>query len=79
MALETEIARYNELLPELLASGEGKYAVICGRDLVGVFDTNDAAYRAGLDRVGVNPFLLRQVLRVQPRIWIPTLWTTKSA
>ncbi len=73
MALETEIARYNELLPELLATSEGKWAVVAGKELVGLFESNDAGYAAGLERVGVSPFLLRQVLRARPVIWMPTL------
>jgi hypothetical protein len=79
MVLETEIARYNELLPELLAAGEGKFAVICGRDLVGIFESNDEAYTAGLNRVGVNPFLLRKILRVQPRIFLPTIFVSRKS
>jgi len=80
MALETEIARYEELLPELLAAGEGQYAVICGRDLVGVFETYDNAYTAGLERVGLASFLLRKILRVQPTVWLPTIFvSSKSA
>ena len=78
MALEIEIARYNELLPDLLACGEGKFAVVCGRDLVGVFDTNDEAYAAGLERVGVRSFLLRKILRVQPTAWLPTMFVSRK-
>jgi hypothetical protein len=68
MALETEIARYNELLPELLASSEGKFAVIKGRELIGVFDDIDEGYRAALDKYGVTSFLLRPIRPVQPTL-----------
>jgi len=76
MGLETEIARYEELLPELLRQyGEGKYAVICGRDLVGVFDTSDEGYTAGLETVGIAaPFLLRPISRVQRRFFLPSVF-----
>jgi hypothetical protein len=68
MALETEIARYEELLPELLATSLGKYVAIKGNDLVGVFDDMDVGYRAVLDKYGVTNFLLRPVRAVEPRL-----------
>jgi len=66
MVLETEIARYNELLPELLASSAGKFAVIKGNDLVGVFDDIDAGYSAALEKYGVTNFLLRPIRAKEP-------------
>lgn len=68
MALETEIERYNELLPELLPANEGKFAVIKGRDLIGVFDDMDVGYRAALDKYGITNFLLRPIRAVQPTV-----------
>jgi hypothetical protein len=78
MALETEIAKYNELLPDLLAQGEGKYVVVAGERLVGIFETNDDAYTAGLEAVGVHPFLLRQILKVQPRAFLPSILVSRK-
>ena len=66
MALETEIARYNELLPELLATSEGKYAVIKGREFLGVFESSDAGYTAALEKYGITDFLLRPIRAKQP-------------
>ena len=66
MSLEVEIARYNELLPELLQTSAGKFAVIKGRDLIGVFDDMDEGYGAALDKYGVTSFLLRPIRAVQP-------------
>jgi hypothetical protein len=66
MALETEIALYNELLPELLKSSAGKFVVIKGNELLGVFDDDDEAYGAGLERFGVTSFLLQPVRAVEP-------------
>ena len=60
MSLEVEKARDDELLPNLLPENEGKFAVIVGRDLIGIFETNDEAWMAGYHRVGMNPFLLRR-------------------
>ena len=66
MALETEIALYNELLPSLLESSMGKYVAIKGGDLIGVFDDMDTGYRAALDKYGVTNFLLRPVRAEEP-------------
>ena len=74
MALETEIERYNELLPELLkVHGEGKFAVIHERELLGVFPSNREGYRAGLNAFGVVSFLLRPIRAVQVAPRIPAL------
>jgi hypothetical protein len=73
MALEIEIERYKELLPELLQSSEGKFAVIKGRDLIGVFDDMDEGYRAALDKYGVTNFLLRPVRAVEPTLDLTNL------
>ncbi len=78
MALETEIATYNELLPNLLASGEGRFAVIVGKKLVGIFDSNDAGYSAGLEAVGLSPFLLRKIQRTQPVAFLPTIFVSRK-
>jgi len=66
MALETEIALYNQLLPKLLESSMGKYVAIKGNDLIGVFDDMNVAYRAALDKYGVTNFLLRPVRPDEP-------------
>jgi hypothetical protein len=73
MALEIEIERYKELLPELLPSSAGKFAVIKGRDLIGVFDDMDEGYRAALDKYGVTSFLLRPVRAVEPTLDLTNL------
>ena len=66
MALETEIALYNELLPRLLESSLGKYVAIKGNDLIGVFDDMNEGYRAALAKDGVTNFLLRPVRPKEP-------------
>ena len=65
MAFEIEIEYYNELRPQLLKEhGEGKFVVIKWRELLGVFETNDEAYSAGLNAYGVVSFLLRPIRKV---------------
>ncbi len=70
---QEELAFYAEQKPGLLEKYEGKFALIKGRELLGVFDTPSAAYEEGLKRLGNVPMLIVQVLRVEPRAWIPAL------
>jgi hypothetical protein len=64
--LESESDTYNRLLPELLAS-EGKFAVIAGDKLIGVFDTRGDALTCGYAVVGLTtPFLVQQIWAIEP-------------
>jgi hypothetical protein len=67
MALETEIAFYDELLPSLLETAEGKLAVIKDRDFLGVFNTVEEAYDVLLPKYGFVQCLMRPI-RSQQRI-----------
>jgi len=58
--LEQEIATYNRLLPELLAQ-EGKYVLIKGAELAGVFDSYRDALAAGYQRFKLDSFLVKQI------------------
>jgi hypothetical protein len=73
MALEMEIERYNELLPELLENSLGKIAVIKDRDFLGVFDTMDAAYKVLLPKYGFVQCLMRPVRAEQPVVDLTNL------
>ncbi|SEG53738.1 hypothetical protein SAMN05421819_3377 [Bryocella elongata] len=66
MALEIEIARYNELLPQLLETSEGKIAVIKGQEFLGAFETMDEAYQALLPKYGFVQCLMRTIRAQQP-------------
>ncbi len=59
MALEKELSVYDANLIELLAN-EGKYAVICGDEISGAFDSYDEALRAGYHKCGLRPFVAKQ-------------------
>jgi hypothetical protein len=65
MALERELAVYDEHLLELLP-GEGKYVVIKGEDIAGVYDTLDEALGAGHGKYGPVPFLIKKIQRSEP-------------
>lgn len=70
---EAETETYNRLKPELIAKFEGKFVLIKGKELVGVYDTPDAAYADGLRRLGNVPMLIKGVQREEQSLWIPAL------
>ena len=52
---------------------QGKFALIKGRKLLGVYDSPDAAYAEGLKALGNVPMLVVQVLPEQPIARFPAL------
>ena len=56
-------------LPCLLAEGhEGKFALLKGKEVIGVFDTWEAGRRAGLEKYLMQCFLVQPI-----RTWEPLL------
>jgi hypothetical protein len=69
MALEQELATYQERLPELLAQ-EGRFVVIHAKEIAGCFDTYGDALQVGYDRFQLAPFLVKQIHAVEPTLFI---------
>jgi len=65
MALEKELETYKSKLPELKAH-EGKYVLIHGEEVVDTFSSYDDALKEGYKRFGLEPFLVKQILSVEP-------------
>ena len=63
MPLEAEQATYDRELPRLLAQ-TGKYVVIGGSEVVGVYDTYEDALKVGYARFKLDSFLVKQVTLV---------------
>lgn len=59
--LDTEIATYNAHLPELRKS-IGKFALIKGDAIAGLFDTYGDAMKQGYDSFGLEPFLVKRIM-----------------
>ena len=64
MALEKENETYQRELPKLMAS-EGKFVVISGDSIVGIFGTYEDALNVGYDKCGTNPFLVKKIQSVE--------------
>ena len=67
--LATEIKAFEQRQTELEKTYLGKYVVFKGEELVGAWDTLDAAAEAAVARFGRGPYLIRQV--GAPRATLP--------
>jgi hypothetical protein len=74
MALDQELSAYARLLPTLLGQ-IGKYALVKGDDLVGVFDTYEDAVKTGYDHFTVSPFLVKKISPAEQVVYITRLVT----
>ena len=64
MSLEQEMQTYERELPHLLPQ-EGKFALVHGSDVAGVYDTYDDALKAGYEKYGLGPFLVKRIQAVE--------------
>jgi hypothetical protein len=64
MALEKEQATYDRELPSLVAQ-EGKFVLIHGDQITGIFDTYHDALTIGYDRFKLDPFFVKQISAVE--------------
>jgi hypothetical protein len=69
MALEKELATYQNKLPEL-KDHEGKFILIHGEDVVDFFSTYEDAIKAGYQQFKLDPFLVKQVHATEPIFYI---------
>jgi hypothetical protein len=61
MPLETEIRAYEARREELERHYKGKFVIFHGEDLIGAYDTLDAAAQEAVRQFGRGPYLIRQV------------------
>ena len=63
---------FEQRLEGLLANGkEGTYVLFKGGEPQGFFESEQEAYEAGLDRFGLEPFLVDLVMRRRKSSWRP--------
>lgn len=68
MALELELATYRAHLPAILEH-EGKWAVVYGDRIAGIWQTFEDALQAGYGEFGLTPFLVKQIHAVEPILY----------
>lgn len=60
-SLEKEIETFNRLLRSTLLKDEGKYALIMGDTLIGVYGTYEDALGIGYEKAKLAPFLVKKI------------------
>ncbi|CAG0932840.1 hypothetical protein TFLX_02790 [Thermoflexales bacterium] len=71
--LEQERKFYQDNIETWLAKYPGKFVVIKGNELIGVFDTMEAALSESARLFGLDSLLVRRVERMPQEIKIPAL------
>jgi hypothetical protein len=71
--LETELAYYKAHRDEWLSSHRDRFVVVKGQKLIGVFNSQDDALRAGARLFGLDSFLVKQVTDSDKPVSIPAL------
>jgi hypothetical protein len=64
ISLEKELGAYKRLLPTLLKD-DGKFALIHGSELVGIYADYEKALTEGYEKFGTTPFLVKQINAVE--------------
>jgi hypothetical protein len=70
--LEQELAFFERQRLDLLARAPGKYALVKHTELIGIFDSELEAVRAGYRHLGNVPFLVKHIVEAD----IPLVFTT---
>jgi hypothetical protein len=61
MTLEPERDTFNSRFQELNAHNHGRFVLIQGTEISGIFDTYKDAIEAGYERFGLNSFLVKKI------------------
>lgn len=64
--LSKEIETYEKNKQRLLKESGGKFVLIKGEEIINVFDTSSDAIKVGIDKFGNTPFLVKQILEIEP-------------
>lgn len=59
--LQTELDYFEEHRDELCREHLGKFVVVKGRSVHGFYDTDVEAYEAGVEKFGLEPFMIKKV------------------
>ncbi len=76
LPLTRELACFRAKLAELAESDLGRFVLIRADNVLGCFDTDVDALRAGFETCGLAPFLVRQVTR-EPVRMVPRFGVTR--
>ena len=65
--LVEELVTYRDRLPELLKN-KGKYVLIKGSEVIGIYDSRDDALRESIERFRDAPALVMKIVKKEP-VW----------
>ena len=80
MALEREMETYRRELPKLREHA-GKFVLIHGDEVAGIWDTFADAVQVGDDRFGLEPFMVHEIVSEEhPRVvpWVSAAPATNT-
>jgi hypothetical protein len=63
--LDAEIKTYEQQRDNLLGTSEGKFVLIRGNQVGGIFDSKMDAIAAGYQQFGNVPFLVKQIVKIE--------------
>jgi len=63
--LDVEIKTYEQQRDKLLGTSEGKFVLIRGNQVVGIYDSKMDAISAGYQQFGNVPFLVKQIVKIE--------------
>jgi hypothetical protein len=73
MALENELQFFAENKAQWTKAHLGKFVLVKGSELIGVYDNAETAITEGAKRFGAESFLVRQLNPEEKDIYIPAL------
>ena len=63
--LKKELETYERKKPDLLAQA-GKFALIKGDEVLGVYESYADALKIGYEKCGLSPFLVKKIQAIEP-------------
>lgn len=72
-SLDIERDTYEAALPDMLKAGDGQYVVIRGNQVCKLLPTYELALAWGYEAFGLDSFLVKQVMAVEPVICMSSL------
>lgn len=71
--IDKEVAFFETKRAELLASAEGKFALVKGEAIIGTYDSREDALEAGYARFGGDPFLVKQIAKEDEVVYFSSM------
>lgn len=66
MSLEQELKTYENEKEKLLSEGKGKFALIKGNKIIGIYVSQEDALAEGYKRFGNEEFLVKEITEIEP-------------